>query len=541
MENLNPTPDLHERQAFEASQVSDEDKSELGRLMKQAQSQLTLEVAHLPESVKKELDELRARTQSQQNELSRLTREKVDLGQKIVLLEDQNQFMSSRLETADKPDEALTKALGQASTLANQNRDLNWQVSALTSENGSMKQRLEESETAVKDFLLARVAELEVQKDNAYAERNLVVSLAAKLAVSMGYEAGLYVDPDHKDDPSWTGWTNVVYINLPTGQVTWHIYDGELPIFTTFLRVFNRDETGYDAHSTEEKYRRIRQLPRLRGDYTEGLRSNAFGDAQLRSLALADIQDLFYILAELVDLKRHKDEYGKDVYYEGTKADVWKRAGLLRDAYKFGLTGQKTEQILNRIERQGSLIDIMTAALQHYATPNILISEQHEGRGEVADQALALVGAAVYPEMESQVIAQSVLDREALSALLQFVLANLDQETNADAIVEVVAAKNALNASWSLARTTAQRIELLEGLYEKVMGWLNFRSQHLSAAIPGQTPEEVAANTQVLIGNLTAFQQAVLAEAGRINGLPVGMALIIPVADVLPLAEAVGV
>lgn len=68
-----------------------------------------------------------------------------------------------------------------------------------------------------------------------YARRNQSILVALGSAAMLGWECGVGIDPQ---EPDWP----VVYIQLPTGQVSWHITSYDKP---------------YDGHSTEEKYQRI--------------------------------------------------------------------------------------------------------------------------------------------------------------------------------------------------------------------------------------------------------------------------------------------
>lgn len=45
-----------------------------------------------------------------------------------------------------------------------------------------------------------------------------------------------------------------VFIDLPTGQVSWHVHDSELALFD-FLPT--SDQRCWDGHSTDEKYERL--------------------------------------------------------------------------------------------------------------------------------------------------------------------------------------------------------------------------------------------------------------------------------------------
>jgi len=74
------------------------------------------------------------------------------------------------------------------------------------------------------------------QHDTDYPARYGHVLQAMDWAHQAGLKTGIALDPD---EPLWP----VVYIELPTGQVSWHM---------------PAHPTPYDGHSTSEKYDRIR-------------------------------------------------------------------------------------------------------------------------------------------------------------------------------------------------------------------------------------------------------------------------------------------
>jgi hypothetical protein len=81
----------------------------------------------------------------------------------------------------------------------------------------------------------------------AYRERaHLVALLAAQ------YPAEFREDPE---DDEWS----IVYIDLPTGQASWHIHPRDVDLFP---HVKFGTAAEWDGHSTEEKYRRIDELAR---------------------------------------------------------------------------------------------------------------------------------------------------------------------------------------------------------------------------------------------------------------------------------------
>lgn len=88
-------------------------------------------------------------------------------------------------------------------------------------------------------------------KDNAYWERNCVVAMVARIAARMGAGVGI----GKSDIPGWDpAWHNCVYIDLPTGQVSWHYHDEDAGLFSGLPQY----EGKWDGHDTPEKYRRVK-------------------------------------------------------------------------------------------------------------------------------------------------------------------------------------------------------------------------------------------------------------------------------------------
>jgi hypothetical protein len=96
---------------------------------------------------------------------------------------------------------------------------------------------------------LCELLEAIEENDLNYEKRYRFIFHALVDALYLGYPGGVRVDPN---DPEWS----VVYIELPTGQVSWRVPQHVKP---------------WDYHSTEEKYERIhryreyaQELPRER-------------------------------------------------------------------------------------------------------------------------------------------------------------------------------------------------------------------------------------------------------------------------------------
>lgn len=107
-------------------------------------------------------------------------------------------------------------------------------------------QDIKQAKTKIKKELRKEIK----AKNQAYWERNQLVSVLSKL-----YPSGLGKHP--AEDTSWEKeWSNIVYIDLPTGQASWHIHDRDLEYFK-HLKPYSKE---WDGHSTEEKYNRIAKL-----------------------------------------------------------------------------------------------------------------------------------------------------------------------------------------------------------------------------------------------------------------------------------------
>jgi hypothetical protein len=92
---------------------------------------------------------------------------------------------------------------------------------------------------------------LEDSKNNAYKERDMLVCALSKLFPSH-LQRHPDADKDWEDDWRW-----IVFIQLPTGQATWHIHDSDLEWFDHLSRDKHVD---WDGHTTEEKYKRLAGL-----------------------------------------------------------------------------------------------------------------------------------------------------------------------------------------------------------------------------------------------------------------------------------------
>lgn len=96
--------------------------------------------------------------------------------------------------------------------------------------------------------------------NDVYAERNQVIACFARACQALGMPAWIGMDHEAAKDPEWGP---VVFIRLPTGQVSWHIRCDEVPMFA-FLNTASPswadpDAWLWDGHDDSEKFRRLMQ------------------------------------------------------------------------------------------------------------------------------------------------------------------------------------------------------------------------------------------------------------------------------------------
>lgn len=91
----------------------------------------------------------------------------------------------------------------------------------------------------------AKTAPTAEQLDALYTERAHLVALLAR-----DYPSAYVEDPEND------GWI-LVYVDLPTGQASWHIGPNDQHLFA---HVRFAPDTEWDGHTSEEKYGRVRAL-----------------------------------------------------------------------------------------------------------------------------------------------------------------------------------------------------------------------------------------------------------------------------------------
>jgi len=91
---------------------------------------------------------------------------------------------------------------------------------------------------------------LRKDKDGVYRERNMLVSFLSKVYPST-------LGKHDENDKDWgKEWLNIVYIETPQGQLSWHLHDNDVELFA-HLEYSN---VKWDGHTTDEKYIRLLNL-----------------------------------------------------------------------------------------------------------------------------------------------------------------------------------------------------------------------------------------------------------------------------------------
>jgi hypothetical protein len=101
--------------------------------------------------------------------------------------------------------------------------------------------------------LYRQLDELREHNRAVYYQRNCCVALLSLLAFDKGMAVGLAWD-ESPDCPK--GWNRIVIIDLPTGQISYHIPNQDLWLFGSIPNYPGK----WDMHNNQVKNKRIEQL-----------------------------------------------------------------------------------------------------------------------------------------------------------------------------------------------------------------------------------------------------------------------------------------
>jgi hypothetical protein len=96
-------------------------------------------------------------------------------------------------------------------------------------------------------FFAEKIDRLEAERDAAYRGRALAAVALAHAALALGLRAGVRIDPDQTPE-----WRHVLMVELPAGQVSWHIAEADVP-----LLVGLPDYQEWDGHTPAQRDERL--------------------------------------------------------------------------------------------------------------------------------------------------------------------------------------------------------------------------------------------------------------------------------------------
>jgi hypothetical protein len=128
---------------------------------------------------------------------------------------------------------------------------LELQLEMVTAQRALLEQYSEEASHALQQ-LYAEISSDEHLRGGTHMERNHLVVLVAHMANLLGWNAGVGV---HEGD-AIEGFTEVVRIDTPVGQLSWHIHDTQ----RGWLEQLPPYEGRWDGTTSEKKYALIRSL-----------------------------------------------------------------------------------------------------------------------------------------------------------------------------------------------------------------------------------------------------------------------------------------
>lgn len=161
---------------------------------------------------------------------------------------DALRLLKEHVQRLDAPGAILNDLLPQS-----HREEVEWfsRVAAgIASEQGTITpEEFQEFQSLLPSLFPMLTRDMRARKDAAYLERNRLVAALSK------------VYPSGKAKTAIEGWSedwhNCVYIDLPTGQASWHIHDSQMWLFE-HLGPYTKP---WDGHTTDEKYERLEALP----------------------------------------------------------------------------------------------------------------------------------------------------------------------------------------------------------------------------------------------------------------------------------------
>ena len=141
---------------------------------------------------------------------------------------------------------------------------------------------------------------MEARKDEAYWERTQLVAALTKC-----FPAGIAKTAIEGWSEDWHG---CVYIDLPTGQVSWHYQDSQAKLFANLPAYASE----WDGHSTEEKYLRLEKLE-LADKQVLNAELSVLRDEVTRLAAMRNQPDILDFLKGVQLMDMHRRAFGSSL------------------------------------------------------------------------------------------------------------------------------------------------------------------------------------------------------------------------------------
>ena len=84
--------------------------------------------------------------------------------------------------------------------------------------------------------------------DRCYTQRAIVIKLLVCLAARLGYDHGWGIDDDDLCCPEWR---NVMYVQLPEGQYSWHIAPADKELFSNIKQFGGKWDKTFHGQNKE--------------------------------------------------------------------------------------------------------------------------------------------------------------------------------------------------------------------------------------------------------------------------------------------------
>ena len=166
------------------------------------------------------------------------------------------------------------------------------------------------------EVVKAKCDKLRAGQNVAYDERSRLIAFVTRCFPS-------YLARHPAEDESWDhDWRWIVFVDTPHGQLSWHISDSHIDMFSHL----ERKENNWDGHTTTEKYARLEKctadFKKMRTDTSLDERADEIAVSALDA-AVKERDELLEVLGSLVDAEKRSHW---DILQVGQLGELWAAA-----------------------------------------------------------------------------------------------------------------------------------------------------------------------------------------------------------------------